>query len=117
MNELVQFWRECDLAQPPYIHKQDKPFIEAAQSIGVTNLSDHRAYIAHPTFGDENDSSLHLSILPVPYQGNLSKADIFIVLLNPGLGVSDYQTGEDELHAEHIRSIRTRWAERRFVKL
>jgi hypothetical protein len=61
--------------------------------------------VAHSTFGDENDSSLHLGLLPVPFQGNLSKADIFIIMLNPGLGLSDYQTEEDAEHAEQVRLI------------
>ena len=31
-----------------------------------------------------------MSLLPVPYAGDLKKADIIILLLNPGLGASDY---------------------------
>ena len=81
MNDLVEFWRKCDLDRPPYIHIDDKPYIEAAVNAAKTMLPSHRAFVEHPSFGDENDSSLHLSLLPVPYQGNLSQADIFIVML------------------------------------
>jgi len=105
MDDLVEFWRRCDLDRPPYIHIDDKPYIDAAVNIGKTMLPSHRAFVEHSSFGDENDSSLHLSLLPVPYQGNLSQADIFIVMLNPGLGLSDYQTEEDQPHADQIRKI------------
>ena len=103
MNSLVKFWRECDLTTPPYIHPKDKSVIE--KGTRTTALPDHRAFVEHLTFGNRNDSSLHVSLLPVPYQGNLGEADIFIVLLNPGLGLSDYQTQEDEAHSNQLRKI------------
>jgi hypothetical protein len=105
MIELVEFWKSCDLSHPPYVHDCDQPYIDAAANVSKVILRTHREFVEHPTFGDENDSSLHLGLLPVPYQGNLSKADIFIIMLNPGLGLSDYQTEEDEKHAEQVRFI------------
>ena len=105
MIELVEFWKQLDLYSPPYIHPEDKPFIEGQSRIKQTIISSHKAYISHQTFSDEGDSSLHLSLLPVPYQGNLSRADIFLVMLNPGLGTSDYQTEEYNEHADQLRRI------------
>lgn len=69
-------------------------WFRAARNVGKVILRSHREFIRHPAFGD--DSSLHLGLLPVPYQGNLSKADVFVIMLNPGLGLSDCQTEEDE---------------------
>jgi hypothetical protein len=105
MIELVEFWKSCNLTQPPYVHDTDRPHIDAARNIKVTLLRNHHEFIGHRTFGDENDSSLHLGLLPVPYRGNLSKADIFIIMLNPGLGLSDYQTEEDKEQNEQVRLI------------
>jgi hypothetical protein len=34
MNDLVVFWRKCDLDRPPYIHIEDKPYIDAAVNVG-----------------------------------------------------------------------------------
>jgi hypothetical protein len=82
MIELVDFWKNCDLSQAPYIHDADRPYIDAATNVSKVILRSHREFVAHSTFGDENDSSLHLGLLPVPFQGNLSKADIFIIMLN-----------------------------------
>lgn len=105
MIKLVEFWKSCDLSKPPFVHDADRPYIEAAKNVGKVILRSHRAFVEHPTFGDRNDSSLHLGLLPIPFQGNLSKADVFIVLLNPGLGLSAYQTEEDKEHAEQVRLI------------
>ena len=105
MIELVDYWRQLDLDHPPYIHPQDKPFIDKQKKITQTILPNHAAYVEHPTFSDEQDSSLHLSLFPVPYQGNLSKADIFVVMLNPGLGTNDYQADEHKAHAHQIKQI------------
>ena len=83
--------------QSPYIYPADKKHIDAAKNLRKPVLLSHRAFVLEDSsFGDENDGSLHLGILPVPYQGNLAQADIFIVMLNPGLGLSDYQTEEDQ---------------------
>lgn len=105
MIGLLEFWKNCDFSQPPYVHDDDLPYIDAAKNISKVVLQSHRAFVKHPTFGDGSDSSLHLGLLPVPFQGNLSKADIFLIMLNPGLGLSDYQTGEDAGHAEQLRLI------------
>lgn len=40
----------------------------------------------------EANQGFHCSLRPVPYLGNLQKADIFILLLNPVVGYSDYGT-------------------------
>lgn len=105
LNDLVRFWDRCDLDTAPYVHPDDKPFIDAATRVKATNLPNHQAFMNHATFGAETDHSLHLSLLPVPYQGNLATANIFIVVLNPGLGLSDYQTQHDSQHADQIRKI------------
>ena len=67
MDELVKLWRKCDLDNPPYIHPADKQYIDAAKNVRRPVLLSHRAFVEDPSFGDENDSSLHLGILPVPY--------------------------------------------------
>ncbi|WP_152033488.1 hypothetical protein [Bradyrhizobium sp. DOA9] len=93
------------MKSPPYVHTEDLPFIDAANTARKIILQSHRSFVNHSSFGDFGDRALHLGLLPVPYQGNLSRADIFIVVLNPGLGLSDYQTGEDAGHVQQLRSI------------
>lgn len=47
-------------------------------------------FIASERFGAFDDHQFHLSLLPVPYAGDLANADIFVLLLNPGLSFTDY---------------------------
>jgi hypothetical protein len=49
-------------------------------------------------FGSGGDSRLHYGLLPVPFIGDLATADIFVLLLNPGLSAGDY-FGEYEVPA------------------
>lgn len=37
-----------------------------------------------------DDDRLHLSLLPVPYAGDLERTDFIILLLNPGFSYTDY---------------------------
>lgn len=56
-------------------------------------------------FGDFDNADFQVSLLPVPYLGDLKKADIFVLMLNPGLGLSDYITEHDPEHARAHRAI------------
>lgn len=38
----------------------------------------------------KTDGRLHLGLLPIPFMGNLDKASIFLMMLNPGVGPDDY---------------------------
>ncbi len=58
-----------------------------------------REFLKDPEFGNQR---LHLKLLPQPYAGNLRKAEIFVLMLNPGLTYSDYW-GES-----HIETFRNR---------
>jgi hypothetical protein len=37
-----------------------------------------------------HDRRLHLGLLPQPFFGDLRRASIYVLLLNPGLGPDDY---------------------------
>ena len=88
LSEYVNFWRRCKLTAPPFAHPDDIPFL---QQDGIdTKLADFEGFIGGPRFGDFEENGLHLSLLPVPYVGNLHDADIVILLLNPGFTYSDY---------------------------
>jgi hypothetical protein len=47
-------------------------------------------FVAGPRFGAFSDYRFHFSLIPVPYAGDLVKADIFVLQLNPGLNPVDY---------------------------
>jgi hypothetical protein len=90
-NELINFWQACKLAAPPFAHPDDLPILRQryGRLIDVEPVN-FDTFIAGPRFGDFNDHRLHLSLLPVPYEGDLSRAEIVILLLNPGFSYADY---------------------------
>ncbi len=94
---LVEFWKRCRLQRPRFIHPDDREKLDSSQV--ATRLCDFDAYVKKPEF-DKRD--LNLSLCPIPYSGNIKKADIFILLLNPGLGYTDYW-GE-----QNVRALRDR---------
>jgi hypothetical protein len=88
-KELIEFWKRCKLDKPPFAHPDDLPVLQQKEGTFLSTRS-FNTYIAGERFGHSEDERLHLSLRPVPYLGNLAKAKIFILLLNPGLAYSDY---------------------------
>jgi len=60
-------------------------------------LGSRDALLSHPSFDFLGDATLHLGLLPVPFAGDLSEADVFILLQNPGFRPSDYFAEFDDL--------------------
>src|ERR1700722_8764281 len=90
-NELIEFWRRCDLTRAMLYHPEDEPHLRHrfgdSFDVNPRNLDE---FLQSERFGKFDDSRFHLSLVPVPYQGNLEQADIFILLLNPGFEYADY---------------------------
>jgi hypothetical protein len=103
-HTLIERWGACHLASPPFILPEDQPVL-------TSNVSQYRSYdefIRSPTFGDKQDTSLHLGLIPLPYIGCLHKASVFILMLNPGLSPGDYFAEESVpgFGAAKIRNLR-----------
>lgn len=107
--EIVQRWRECDLAAPPYLFPEDSA--DSLQGLATTHRS-FEDYIRSEDYGPGSDHKLHTGLLPVPYAGNLDRATIFILMLNPGFSPGDYYAEEQpEFRDAHIRNLRQENAE------
>jgi hypothetical protein len=90
-HDLINFWCGCKLAAPPFAHPDDLSILRQKDGRLIdAERVDFDAFIAGPRFGDFDDHRLHLSLLPVPYEGDLSHAEIVILLLNPGFSYTDY---------------------------
>ena len=87
--ELVSWWRGVSLDQPPFVHPEDKSVLEATPG-AVSRFKKFTDYAADELMGDRNDGTFHLGLLPTPYMGDLQRATIFVLTLNPGLHPSDY---------------------------
>ncbi|HTX80457.1 MAG TPA: hypothetical protein VMC62_12350, partial [Longilinea sp.] len=86
-HDLISAWQQCDLTSSPYILPADKPYL-TKYSTRIFHSFDE--YIANPEFGSSSDTNLHVGLLPLPFIGNLRKATIFVLMLNPGLHPGDY---------------------------
>lgn len=89
--DLLTAWADWNAIDHPYIFPSDRFLLESKRSVDATIVwrSWKEAY-QHPEFAKPGDTRLHLGLLPQPFIGDLKRASVFILLLNPGLGPGDY---------------------------
>lgn len=105
MNSIVKFWRALNVVEPPFIHPEDEKQCGHMREFVDKRSLNHRMFVESARFPGKD--GFHLSLLPVPYLGDLSKADIFILLLNPGFSISNYDSMQSPLYRTlSTRSIR-----------
>jgi hypothetical protein len=97
MNALVEGWCASKLDKPPYLFDQDKAFFNGLLSTKSKRFTSLREYTHSDAFCDAQDKKFHLGLLPQPYQGHLSAASVFILMLNPGLSPITYYAEEHDL--------------------
>jgi hypothetical protein len=87
-DDLIQFWQQFDPEKPPYAHPTDIPHLHGYSV--CESIKSYADFVFSSRFGNFDDNRLDLSLLPIPYAGDLRKADIFLLLLNPGFNYTDY---------------------------
>jgi hypothetical protein len=104
-HRLIELWQKCPLDTPPFVLADDRAEIPSKTFSTYPSLDD---YISSPTFGQKNDTSLHVGLLPVPYVGNLQKASVFILMLNPGISPGDYFAEQkvEQFRETYVRNLR-----------
>lgn len=106
---LPELWRGfVDVA--PFLHPGDRSVIERSGHGKWLETAPHESFdtiVRSPDLG-VGESRFYFSLLPVPYAGDLTRADIFIVLLNPGFG------GAFDFYVEYQRP---EWRERLLANL
>jgi hypothetical protein len=98
--EIISFWKEFDTKSKPYWHPADKDIIES-KKLEYYNINNYEELINHPEFGNI-DGKFHLNLLPVPYTGNIINAKAYILLLNPGFSILDYNVENDNNIKQNI---------------
>jgi hypothetical protein len=101
--ELIARWRACPLDAPPYRLPGDEVLAERWTHPYHT----FNQFIESPSFGVP-DHRLHLGLLPAPYVGDLERASIYILLLNPGFSPDDYygESHSPEYRETLVRNLR-----------
>lgn len=89
LNALVKAWRSQPFVPGARnVLQADSAAIELHAS--VEHHESWRAFTGSSWFGTPKDSAFHLGLLPMPFLGNLRRARVFLLSLNPGLGPHDY---------------------------
>lgn len=114
-EDLISFWKSCRFERPPFVHPKDRDKLteilkpkkrKILEKNGLgSQESNHRSFRGY-LFGERfkpDDDGLHLSLLPVPYVGNLRKASVVVLMLNPGFNYSDYWAESDECKIPEFR--------------
>jgi hypothetical protein len=95
-DELIRFWARFDKGSAPYIHPDDADWLlDAKRSGKVARLMSGNPQEWVDSVSPSAPSLVHLGLRPTPFVGDIRGADIFVCLLNPGLGASDFYA---ELH-------------------
>lgn len=109
-GDLVKFWQGLNVqrefgAQPPlYLHPRDLPLFQEHRPSELKALRD-----ARPGRGDTFN---HLSLLPMPYIGDLGHANIFVLMRNPGFSAKEYEIeARHEIHKGLADNLRQDFAD------
>ena len=87
--DLLSAWAAWKSDAPPFLLEEDRDFITRL-STEKRLVHGWRDGIAGPDFGNPDDRRFHFGLLPMPFVGNLRRASVYILLLNPGQGPHDY---------------------------
>jgi len=98
-NPIVDFWRNnLSPDQKLYYHSADAEALKT--DLAHTTSNDHDPILQYlenkKDLKNEAQPAFDLSILPSPYNGDLAQAKIFILMLNPGLSLTDYYIAPNE---------------------
>jgi len=84
--DLLKAWHGWEFRDPPYLLKGDEALPRERSILHPS----WESFIGQPTFGTLGDTRFHLGLLPLPFAGDLKRARVVVLLLNPGLEPADY---------------------------
>jgi hypothetical protein len=88
-DSLIKFWREYPVDNNGGVHPKDKiPENKIAHVAGISGYTKSARFL--------NDGKLiHAGLLPGPYCGNIQKAKVYFLGLNPGFSPGDFHAEAD----------------------
>jgi hypothetical protein len=93
---LLQTWKNWCPSSPPFALDLDLEVLKPRKEHAIATRCSWRDAIQAPDFCGPGDTRLHLGLLPQPFFGDVRRASIYVLLLNPGLSPTDYY-GEYEV--------------------
>jgi hypothetical protein len=109
--DLLETWGKWTPSSSRLVLDQDDEFLSKKPNESL--ISGWKEYFERPEFGIRDDRSHHLALVPQPFVGDIRRASIYILLLNPGLSPSDY-FGEFEVEGFRqilLNNLKQEWLE------
>ena len=88
----------------PYVFPGDEVLLSPRARQAIVTHSSPKKYIASECFNTPDDTKLHLGLHPMPILGDLARAKVVFLLLNPGLRPGDYFAESD--HQDYWTALR-----------
>jgi len=89
--DLLSEWKDWTPGKPPYMLDADRETLESERSKKATiTFKSWKKAFTDEAFCRPGDKKLHLGLLPQPFIGDISRASIYVLSLNPGWGPHDY---------------------------
>jgi len=106
LERLLSNWRNLDLTNPPYVLSEDQRVFKKANT-PFSFFPSFTDWHTHKDFGQRQSHEFQTGLLPIPYFGDLRKARIFLLTLNPGFDHSDIhaETVSPELRRDLIKNL------------
>lgn len=102
---LIEFWTNLKKTQNLFVHPADNIDINK----NYKDKYSYDDYINNLKNLDvlKDDSKFHLSLIPIPYIGDIINAKIYILMLNPGFERLDYyaESKDNELKASLFNNL------------
>ena len=83
LESLLKTWQSLDLNKSPYILPGDKKILNESKT-PISSIRDFIDWHSDKDFGQRLPHELQAGLLPVPFVGDLRKARVFLLTLNPG---------------------------------
>ena len=87
MLPVADLWKSITIDAAPHVLPGDAEILQSKP--GLTVCYDNETYLAEG-LARKSDTRFHVGLLPQPYHGDLARASVFLLMLNPGLGPADY---------------------------
>ncbi len=103
---LLDAWRKWNCGSHPFVLAGDEYLLVGPKSRALVAppYSSWDALTQDSDFGRSGDRRLHLDLVPVPFTGDVERAKVVLLLLNPGLEPGDY-FGEFEVPGFRARLV------------
>jgi hypothetical protein len=90
--DLLEAWQDWEKSEPPFVLEADRVALASTRSMLATEQSytEWQDVYVGDEFGKPGDRKLHLGLVPHPFCGDLRKAQVYLLMLNPGYGTHDY---------------------------